>query len=331
MSPSLILLAALSTSAPAAEPATSCQRLLCAGTTGKDAAACAEQACSPVEETWVVQPTRIHHDTTEHLLTVAATISHTPASWGPVVGKRDREAYVGVTAFTTEGEALDLSIQTLFPGAFDADLIFSAPMEDDVTIERFIIGVWDEKITPCDDERPGCKEFGLVLDKPLASWPPRYYEGTNVPVPRLHTGTVHVQPLIAGPFEPLELLAAEQRLRDYLKPLLRPSGAELVVLPPLMAEERQTHHTVLHMNEDDRRLAEQAALALAPTSDVDLLTWRAEPESLVEDGIPVVAQGGDQALTIILGGVSKGSWWKCARRKCDDHPAACAEEICPVK
>lgn len=86
---------------------------------------------------------------------------------------RNEPVYVGVTVITEADEEVDLLVHTLFPGALDQALQFSAEIPKPP--KHVLIGAWNTKVEPCAVDRPGCKEFGFVLDGSLASFPARLY------------------------------------------------------------------------------------------------------------------------------------------------------------
>ena len=115
-----------------------------------------------------VEPALIRWNTETRTLGVQAQLA------GPGVSTREEPVYVGVTVITTSGKVVDLLVHTLFPGALSEDLWFTVELSEDP--EQVLIGAWSEKIEPCDVDRPGCKEFGFVLDGSLAAFPPGLYD-----------------------------------------------------------------------------------------------------------------------------------------------------------
>lgn len=93
---------------------------------------------------------------------------------GPSLASRAEVVHVGVTVVTEADRVIDLIVHTLFPGAFDQPLWFSTELPNDVP-KHILVGAWGTKIEPCDVARPGCEQFGFVLDDSLASFPPLLY------------------------------------------------------------------------------------------------------------------------------------------------------------
>lgn len=194
------------------------------------AQACFEARCPERQQTVALVPQKVRFDQAEQLFFLEAHVDYQPAGWGSVDAPREEPLFVGVTLITPEGEELDLAIATRFPGAFDEPFFISS--EVGKPIQDLIVGVWDRKIEPCDSERPGCKEFGFLLDGPLASWPPLFY--SNLERQRLPPAQLTLAPRSAGATT-AELGAAVERATTLLQAQLAPFGTELLVAPMALA------------------------------------------------------------------------------------------------
>ena len=143
-------------------------------------------ASDPVASTeqFRVVPVAIRYDEETQTVFVQAQVKYEGAPVG-----HSREAYMGVTLGAADGEEFDLAVQTVFSENLDQPLLFSAGVEK--PIEDVLIGLWDRKIEPCDSDRPGCKEYGFLLDGSLATWPPELY--TNFERQRILPHVVSLQ------------------------------------------------------------------------------------------------------------------------------------------
>jgi len=118
---------------------------------------------------WSVEPTTIRYSEDGGALSVEVALS------GEARETRTDPAFVGVTVVTRSGEEHDLLVHTVFPtdDPEPETLLFSTELSD---APRYVlIGAWDRKIEPCEVDRPGCREFGFVLDGSLASFPEGLY------------------------------------------------------------------------------------------------------------------------------------------------------------
>jgi hypothetical protein len=196
-------------------PERTCLERRCADSLTTDAlAACRAEECAPREEAWSLVPTAIRHQ--DEVAFVQARLGYAPGGFGPVDVPRDREAYVGVTLVTSEGEEIDLAVTTVFPGQLEAPFTLTSEVGPDV--QDVIFGVWDRKIEPCDSERMGCREYGFLLDGSLATWPPGVYEeGVKQRIP---DGPLSLRLVDAG---------AGPALVDALEPLTEQLGADLAI------------------------------------------------------------------------------------------------------
>lgn len=185
------LLAGLDTDLPDAER--TCLQQQCADVTSADAlATCREERCPAREDQWAVVPETIRHD--DEMVFVQARLSYAPGGYGPVDAPREREAYVGCTLITSDNQEIDLAVTTVFPS--DLERPFSLTSEVGTDVQDVIFGVWDHKITPCDSERMGCREYGFLLGGSLASWPADFY--TNGTRQRIPPDTVSLTVLDGG-------------------------------------------------------------------------------------------------------------------------------------
>lgn len=165
-----------------------CMAAMCPA--GVDATGCAAEKCQVREPHFDLSLERVRYEDGALFVEVTPTLDVGGA--GPIAAVREDPFYVGVTAVTPEGEELDLIVQTLIPGVAAGPVVFSADVEQ--AIDVVLVGLWDEKIEPCDSARSGCQQFGFVLDGPLASWPPGLYtDGTRQ---RLLTGEVPMRVVV---------------------------------------------------------------------------------------------------------------------------------------
>jgi hypothetical protein len=114
-----------------------------------------------------VQPLSIGWDDESSTLSVEASLV------GIGVSERKEPVHVGVTAVTEAGDEVDLLVHTLFPAAMGESVLFTTSL--DSPPKHVLVGAWNERVEPCDSERPGCKEFGFVLDGSIASFPAKLY------------------------------------------------------------------------------------------------------------------------------------------------------------
>lgn len=115
---------------------------------------------------WQLQPVALRYE--EGVAYVEAAVQQAPTDF-----PRNTPVYVGVTLFRPDGTEVDLAVQTRFADALEEPFFLSAEVSGE--IESVVLGLWGEKVEPCYSDRPGCQQFGFVLDKPLASWPPAFY------------------------------------------------------------------------------------------------------------------------------------------------------------
>lgn len=118
-------------------------------------------------EAWSVEPTTIRWSEDGGALSVEVALL------GEARAEREEPAFVGVTVVTERGTEHDLVVHTVFPTDEPETMVFSAELSE--TPKYVLIGAWGEKIEPCEVDRPGCQEFGFVLDHSLASFPAQLY------------------------------------------------------------------------------------------------------------------------------------------------------------
>ena len=195
-----------------ADPAVAqCQEMHCGGVV--DVAACMATSCVQTDPTITAGVKTIRFD--EHTLFVELTPTYTEGSVGDIDVPRTAPIYVGVTAVTPSGTEIDLLVQEMIPGGEIGSVLFTAELDD--LVDHVLVGLWDEKIAPCDVDRGGCKEFGFVLDGSLATYPPNVYE------------TGHRQRLLQGPVE-LQISAArglDQRRVRELREAIEEASAQI--------------------------------------------------------------------------------------------------------
>lgn len=114
---------------------------------------------------------------------------------GSGLAQREEVVHVGVTVITESDAEIDLLVHSLFPAALQESLLFSTELPE--APKHVLIGAWDEKIEPCEVDRPGCKAFGFVLDHSLGSFPRGLY--TKGARQRLLPPTVEIATTQADP------------------------------------------------------------------------------------------------------------------------------------
>lgn len=114
-----------------------------------------------------VRPDLIRWDEGSRSLQIEARLA------GRGVAERGEPVHVGVTVITEDGQEHDLLVHTLFPASMEQSLLFSTELRSPP--KHVLIGAWNDRIEPCDSERPGCREFGFVLDGSLAAFPAGLY------------------------------------------------------------------------------------------------------------------------------------------------------------
>jgi hypothetical protein len=206
-----------------------------------DIEACFATACPERAQDFELVPHKVRWDATEQIFFLEAHVNSSPAGWGDVDVRRMDPIYVGVTLITAEGEEIDLAIATRFTGAFDEPFFISS--EVGKPVQDLIVGVWDRKIEPCDSERPGCQQFGFLLDGPMASWPPLFY--TTLERQRIPPQTMEILPRSAGA-SAADVAAAAETLRSALEQVLAPFGTEIRVGSPAPAERYGMFNTLFY-------------------------------------------------------------------------------------
>ena len=118
---------------------------------------------------WSVEPASIRFNEDGGALLVEVTLS------GDARDERTDPAFVGVTVVTESGAEHDLVVHTVFPSdeSEPETLLFSTEVPE--SPKYVLIGAWGERVEPCDVDRPGCREFGFVLNESLASFPRGLY------------------------------------------------------------------------------------------------------------------------------------------------------------
>lgn len=249
--------------------------LLLGACTGGDEPGPAEPAPAPAPaspepapaDDWRLEPTAIRFDADDDTVFVKAELRGLDGA----AERREEPVWVGVTVVTPEGEEIDLQVQTLFPGRFETPVMFSTDLEAEV--QSVLIGAWHEKIEPCDVDRHGCREFGFVLDHPLASWPPGLYtEGVRQRIP-----PDDVALAVRGP-DPERAETVQGTAVDGLSKHLSLFGAAAQAhADPLTTDERELETpTLWYRHPQDRWLAEQVADHLEGHLDLDLVVAPAD-------------------------------------------------------
>lgn len=235
----------------------SCLLAACDGVeTDQELAACRQERCAYESEQWSLRPTAIRHS--EDTFFVQAALGFEPGRYGFVQAQRPREAYVGVTVVTSTGAEIDLAVTTVFADQLGQPFTLSTDVGPDV--RDVIFGVWDRKIAPCDSERSGCKEFGFLLDGPLATWPPTVYDdGTRQRIP---PATVDVTVLDAGAGP--NLVARRDKLLESLRAELAVFGAEIGTITTRRHERASPGTQILIADDHDLLIARSMGAALDP-------------------------------------------------------------------
>ncbi|MEZ4318888.1 MAG: hypothetical protein R3F61_15345 [Myxococcota bacterium] len=124
-------------------------------------------APADVREGLHVEPMSIRWDAGAHNLSVEARLV------GKGVAERKEPVHIGVTVITESDTEVDLLVHTLFPAAMGESVLFATELEENP--KHVLVGAWNTRVEPCDSERPGCREFGFVLDGSIASFPALLY------------------------------------------------------------------------------------------------------------------------------------------------------------
>ncbi len=210
---------------------------------------------------------KVRYDMNEKLFFLEAHVEHRAAVAGGVESPREDPLFVGVTLITPEGEELDLAIATRFPGAIEEPFFISTELDKPVL--DMIVGVWDRKIEPCDSERPGCKEFGFLLDGPLAAWPPLFY--SNLERQRIPPERILLAPRSAGA-SATELQAEALRAQAALTALLEPFGTAVELAPAVVADAAAPSRVRASNHHD-----QPVAAMLAETLSTEQGSWERGP------------------------------------------------------
>lgn len=280
----------------------------CLGARCADAAdptACREAECALTEASWALHPERIAYDGTVAYIETA--VEHEPARYGDVVVPRTEPVFVGVTLIRDSGEELDLAVQTRFDSNLEAPFFLSADVGPGVTVA--ILGLWDHKVEPCEVDRPGCREFGFVLDGPLASWPPNFYSDfRSQRIPPQH---MEIRVNTAGaPVD--QATAARDAGLEAARSLLAPFETTLPAQPVRLAAEAVDTPTLSYGYKGDELLARTVAAAMAESLGADVaITQRPDSAARLEVTLP-------------------GPHLACLQEHCADaaYLAPCAQEHC---
>ena len=178
-------------------------------------AECRAERCAKQEVAWALVAERILWDGESQTIHIEARVDHQSEAYGDEEVPRETPVYVGVTLVTPEGREIDLAVQTRFEDDIDSPFFLSAGQ--DSQIQNVILGLWDTKIEPCESDRPGCKEFGFLLDGSLASWPPNIYiDGHRQRIPpsevRLRVENGGLSPLVVGELQQLATIRLQKEL-----------------------------------------------------------------------------------------------------------------------
>ncbi len=215
-----------------------------------DSATCFATSCPERLEGWKLVPEKVQWDDEEQIFFLEAHVEHTPAGWGNVDVLRDEPVFVGVTLITPDNEEIDLAIATRFPGAFEEPFFISSEVGKPVL--DLIVGVWARKIEPCDNERLGCQLFGFLLDGPMASWPPGFYD--TMERQRLPPQDITLLARSGGARAAQIDAAVVQAVRG-LEALLAPFGTTVTVGAPAVADAAVEQSTLRYSAPHDIALA----------------------------------------------------------------------------
>jgi hypothetical protein len=281
------------------------------GAGDQPAADCFASRCPERAEAIALVPQKVRWDEEEGLFFFEAHVEYSAPAWGEHEQPREDPLFVGVTLITPEGEELDLAIATRFPGAFDEPFFISS--EVDKPIQDLIAGVWDRKIEPCESERPGCQEFGFLLDGPQASWPPGFYE--RFEAQRLPPATLSVVGLSAGA-RVAEVQQRTDRVVEALGAALEPFGTQVIAGAPGLAPGAAEQSLVRCQHNHDKPLARIAAQALGGEPE----GWSCceHTPALPADRLELIVKGSEAHLA-------------CLGEHCAavDDLAACEATSCP--
>jgi len=229
-----------------------------------DLLACLEQSCAVEPASWVVDPQSVRYNRADGILHVEVAVQHTPMKVGEASTPYAEESYLGVTVLDRAGQDIDLAVQTVFPAQIGEPFTFSAEVGGEV--QDIIFGLWGEKIEPCDVDRSGCRNFGFVLDKSLAAWPPLTY---IEPQPRRQR-ILEAAPslMIQGSGAPADTLAAAApRAQAALSAELERFGLEAPAPTVTLGESAlPLGLQVLHRDPHDGPLASAVADALGASA-----------------------------------------------------------------
>jgi len=223
----------------------------------------AEQA-APADMTPVaVVPQSIRYDAAEKMVFVEAQLT------GEGLATRKTPIYVGVTVVTPEGREIDLMVQTLFPGSFDAPVLFTAGVSE--VVQDVLIGAWSQRVEPCEVDRYGCREFGFVLDGSLGSWPQGLYSGA----PRVRVLPPIYKVDVVGPAAE----TAKSAMQAAIAPSLKLFGSTLQV--EVNADDGATPQEVVvrYAHPHDETLAKRIAAAVGQAVGAPSATAALLPES----------------------------------------------------
>ncbi len=255
----------------------------------------AEPAAAQAPSGWAIAPSLVRWDPAQHVVTIEAAAVPPPEDDG-------LPRWVGVTLLTASGEPVDLAVHTLLPGARTAPILFTAQV--DAPAESVVMGLWGRQIQPCGVDRPGCRDFGFVLDDPLASWPPGFY--THFVPQRMASGRLGLLVRLAGG-DPAAADAAAAALSAAVAPL------DVALQRGAALAEAAAATAVSHKHPADAHLARVLSAALG--ADVPV---RHAPDAADD-------------LVVTLGG--EAAAWTCARAACADLAGdallACASDACP--
>ncbi|MBN2799731.1 MAG: hypothetical protein JXX28_11345 [Deltaproteobacteria bacterium] len=285
----LILALVGCTKAPPAVAVPTSALARCAASECADAAdrvACEASACAHQEARWRLIPQTLGYDGQVAFVEVA--VEHTPERYGPIEVPREEPVYVGVTLFRDDGSEIDLAVQTRFADALQDPFFLSGEVGPGV--ESVVMGLWSEKVEPCVSDRPGCREFGFVLDHALASWPPAFYDDFRRQ--RFLPPEVPVQVYGVDLDRAVQALGAAE---EAIAPWLDPFGAAAVRGPTLFRPDLSEAAVVYHHPQDGPIAAAAAEALRAPLGrDVAALLDPSERqglELLIPGPVPLCLEG----------------------------------------
>ncbi|MBT3223180.1 MAG: hypothetical protein HN348_29250, partial [Proteobacteria bacterium] len=262
---------------------------------------CRARKCAQEDGVWGLVAERILWDGESQTIHIEAHVDYEQQKYGDEEVPRETPVYVGVTLVTPEGREIDLAVQTRFEDDIDAPFFLSAGQ--DSQIQNVILGLWDRKVEPCESERPGCKEFGFLLDGSLASWPPNIYiDGYRQRIPpaevTLRVENGGVAPAVAGEVQAAAMVALQKELDLF--------ESKVLVAPMKLGAVPALNTAVQCGNDGDVLVAKEVAKSIGEKLGADVSADR-----VAEDSSDIV---------IVLGGADGEKLHTCLAANCAADP-----------